>query len=131
MIWLTTGGTLLAQAPLKVKESFAKKFPKAQNTNWEEDDDVYVAHFVNDTTKTEATFEKSGKWTESKAEVSLTKLPDVVKKVVLKKFEGSKLDEAVFIERPKSKHYEVSIITKDEKYLFVIVNEEGKILDFN
>lgn len=128
---LAWNGRLSAQAPVKVKETLFKMFPKAQEVEWEEDDDVFIASFVLDKKAVEATFESSGKWTETKTEWELSKLSALIKDAILKKFKGCTLDEAVFVETEKSKYYVVGISTEDENYLFVTVNEKGKILEYN
>ncbi|GAB5522823.1 MAG: hypothetical protein Roseis2KO_06950 [Roseivirga sp.] len=120
-----------AEVPVKVKENFSKKFPTAKLVEWKLDDEVYVVTFTVDEVVKESVFEKSGKWTETKSILTVKILSEETMKEIAKKLPQSTLEDVTFIEQPGKKTYEVGVVTKEDSYVIVVLNDKGKILEVN
>lgn len=117
--------------PPKVQEAFAKKFPKAKLPEWQLDDDIYVVTFTQEEISIEAAFEKTGRWVETKSTLTIKALSQESIKAIALRLPESELEEVTLIERPGSKSYEVGVVTKEESYVIVVLNDKGKITEVN
>lgn len=117
------------QVPVKVQDTFTKLYPKASFLEWQLDDDVYVVNFKVGEVDKEATFEKTGKWTETRTMYTADFLSQMAKDAISKKFPECQLEEVILVEKPKAKRIEVWIETKAKETMTVVLNDKDEITD--
>ena len=111
-----------------IKKEFAQKFADAKSVKWDlEEKTEWEAEFKLNGKEMSASFDNSGKWLETEAEVSTKELPSPVANTLKNEFAGFKTNEISTIENPELKGYEIELKSK-EKELTVIIGADGTVL---
>jgi hypothetical protein len=114
--------------PEVVTKEFAKKYTAAKSVKWDnESAKEWEAEFKMNGKEMSATYDNSGKWFESEAEISSKELPAAVSATLKKEFAGYKTGEMSILESPEMKGFEISL-TKDKTGIEVIIDASGKVL---
>lgn len=117
-----------ANAPQKVKDAFAEKFPSATDVAWEkESDKEWEAEFKLHGKKQSSNFMQDGTWTETECEVSKSEIPQVVMDALNVNFEGYNIGGMELSETTKGKVYEFSI-EKGESDMEVVIDSKGIVI---
>ena len=115
-------------APQKVKEAFAKKFPGVKKVKWDKENETeWEAEFKMKGTEYSANFLEDGTWKETEHEMSKMKIPSAIKNTLDAQFSGYEIEEAVITESREGWAYEFSI-EKGDSEMQVVVDTDGKIL---
>lgn len=115
-------------APAKVLETFAKKFPAAKNVKWDKENETeWEAEFELGGKEYSANFLAAGSWQETENEIKKSALPSEVKATIKNEFAGYKIEEAEISETADGKVYEVSL-EKNESNLEVAIDASGKVI---
>ncbi|MDB4582298.1 PepSY-like domain-containing protein [Draconibacterium sp.] len=113
--------------PQKVANSFAQKFPNVTKVHWEqEEENEWEAEFKMNKKEMSATYDNEGTWLETKVEMNKKELPAVVANVIKEKYSDYKVDEAVEIETPDFKGYEIALEQK-EKEIELLITSTGEV----
>ena len=114
--------------PDNVKKEFIQKFAAARSVKWDsENSNEWEAEFKLNGKEMSASFDNTGKWLETEAEVSAKELPAAVANTIKNEFAGFKTDEMSTIENPEMKGYEVALKNKKAE-LTVIISADGTVL---
>ncbi len=117
-----------ATPPESVKTSFAKKFPKAEKVEWEQESDTeWEAEFKNSKTEYSASFNNDGKWLETEHEIKKGDIPAAVKKTLDKVFASFKIDESELVENAEGTFYEFEL-EKGKVEMEVLIDASGKVV---
>ncbi len=117
------------KVPPPVHAAFKAKFPAAEKTEWEmENDQEYEAEFKVGTMEQSARFDRAGKWLETETEIKVSELPQAVQDALAKEFVGFKIEEACKVEDVlHGSVYEAEVEKGKEEY-DVLVDASGKVL---
>lgn len=127
------GTTLLAfktsdNAPKKVKEAFAKKFPKTKKVRWHKESDAeWEADFKMNNTEYSANFLEDGTWHETEHEIKKTEIPLEIKNTLTKEFLDYKIEEAEISETNTGSVYEFEL-EKGKEMIEVTIATNGNIV---
>jgi hypothetical protein len=114
--------------PDNVRKEFAQKFAAASSVKWgSEEKNEWEAEFKLNGKEMSATFDISGKWLETEAEIKASELSANVVNTLKRDFAGFKTDEVSTIENPEMKGYEIELKNKDNR-LTVIIRVDGTVL---
>lgn len=118
-----------SEVPSVVKESFAKRFPKAKEVKWtKESATEFEAEFESGEMEQSANFDQTGKWLVTETEIKKLDLPEAVLVTITKEFPGYKVEEAEKGETfDKGIFYEAELEKGKLKYE-VQFSADGKIL---
>lgn len=115
-------------APQKVKDAFAQKFPSATNVEWEKESDTeWEAEFKLNGKEHSSNFMQDGTWVETEYEVTESEIPQVVMDALNTNFEGDEIEEMERSETADGTVYEFAI-EKGESEMEVVIDANGKIL---
>jgi hypothetical protein len=105
------GSAWVVDAPSKVITTFEKMYPKASDTDWEEDEDGnFVAFFHIGETYKEAYFRSAGIWLFTITEISEDELPERINTYLEDEYSETEIMSARKYEDPKTKLiYEVFV----------------------
>lgn len=116
--------------PSVVTTAFKAKFSIAEKTAWELDYDNYEANFSVGKTEFSSTFDKDGKWLETKTYLKPSELPKIIKDALTQKYgdilSAYKIEDAKKVEKEKETVYEMEI-TKGENIYDVEFDNEGEM----
>ena len=117
------------EVPKAVKESFAKRFPKAKEVKWSKEDATeFEAEFEIDEAEQSVNFDQAGKWLVTETEIKSSQLPASVKATIAKEFAGYKIEEAEKTDAAsEGVFYEVEL-EKGELNYEVQISSDGKVL---
>lgn len=124
-----------AQVPAKVKEAFSKKFPMAQDVDWEELEEggtsQYEATFIEARKEKTCKFLSNGTWLETATYLDEeTEVPSVVKSVLKEELEGElSYDELKWVEKEDIAYYEVKITDEDDTEWTARITKNGDLLN--
>ena len=124
-----------SELPDPVKTTFNEKHPEAEEAQWELSKNmfggtVYKSTFKEDGLKKVATFDGTGRWFETMAELDKDDIPEEVKGAINKEFSG---EEVIFVEGERYdmasgfSKYEITVNTKNSDYK-VRVNKDLKVI---
>lgn len=114
--------------PENVKKEFAQKFADAKSVKWDsEESNEWEAEFKIDGKEMTASFDDTGKWLESEAEVSVKDLPSAVTNALKIEFPGFKAGESSTIENHELKGFEIALKNKETE-MTVIIGADGTVL---
>ncbi len=117
-----------ANAPEKIKTTFATMFPKVNSVEWsKESENEWEAEFTMNGIEMSANFDADGNWMETEKELEKDQLPESVNAALQSNFGGYKIVEASWLETNDMKGYEVLLKNGREKFE-VIFDPEGKII---
>ena len=112
-----------SKVPAAVKADFAKRYPGV-TAKWEMEDGKYEAGFKQGSSSMSATFEPSGKFTESEVDIKVADLPATVLSYVKEHYKGKSIKEGAKITKADGTvNYEAEVNGKD-----VIFDANGKFL---
>ena len=112
-----------SKVPAAVKADFAKRYPGV-TAKWEMEDGKYEAGFKQGSSSMSATFEPSGKFTESEVDIKVADLPATVLSYVKEHYKGKTIKEGAKITKADGTvNYEAEVNGKD-----VIFDANGKFL---
>ena len=123
------------QVPANVKEAFAKKFPKAQEVNWQEietdQDTEYEASFVDARKEKSSLFLSNGQWLETTTWLDEeSEMPANVKSTLKEELEGElSYDVLKWVEKQDLAYYEVTVTDEDDTEWTARITKDGKLLD--
>ena len=116
-----------AQNPPKgVSDAFNKKFASATDVKWKQEGEEWETEFKQENTEMSASFEASGKWLETEAEIKLKDLPAEAHKAINLKFEGWEIEKVETVETPNFKGYEM-LLEKEDTETEILVTATGEI----
>lgn len=116
------------KAPLKVTQSFAKKFPTVKKVKWDKESATeWEAEFKINKVTYSANFLEDGTWQETEHEISKKEIPTNIKTALMTAFPGYEIEEVEISETPKELLYEF-MIEKGEIEMEVAINTSGKIV---
>lgn len=117
-----------AEAPQKVKDAFAQKFPSATNVEWDRESDTeWEAEFKLNGKEHSSNFMQDGTWVETEFEISKSEVPQMVMDALNTNFEGYEIEEMERSETADGTVYEF-VIEKEESEMEVVIDSNGKIL---
>jgi uncharacterized membrane protein YkoI len=115
-------------APQKVKEAFAKKFPTVKKVKWDKENETeWEAEFKMNGMEYSANFLENGTWKETEHEIKKSAIPANIKKVLDTEFEGYKIEESEISETSKESVYEFEL-EKGETMMEVAINKAGAVV---
>ncbi|MBJ7882544.1 PepSY-like domain-containing protein [Gelidibacter salicanalis] len=116
------------QAPQKVKDAFAKKFPTAKNVKWDKENATeWEAEFKMNKTEYSANFLEDGTWKETEHEIDEREIPQNVKSSLMTEYSGYKIKESELSETKDGMLYEFEI-KKGERMMEISVDSTGNIV---
>jgi len=115
--------------PEKVKASFDRKFPKAENVKWSLDDEDYSAEFKIDSLNYFAGFSEDGKWTETGTSVTVENLPEAVLRVIKNNIKDNEVKNIYSVEDSEGQVYFEVDILKDGKTVELYYNKDGSVVN--
>lgn len=115
--------------PVVVKESFQKKYPDENASNWKKaDHDYWQAQYNKDGVEYRVNFTPGGAWVETENYLERNKLPDTIKKSLDEKYPDREITE---IEHVISAHegnfYDINLKQEGEN-MQVLVKADGTII---
>lgn len=117
------------ELPAKVNNAFKLKYPKAKSVYWYFEDSIYKIEFEISSDTYTAIFSESGQWVETAKVISDFDVPATVIAAINKKFPGSEISYAEYVENGKGeKYYRINSYTEDADYI-INVTGEGTILN--
>ena len=122
LVFSLPGICVVAQAqqvtlPDAVKASLSALYPNAQSTEWEVEDGMYEASFMDNNVKTSVVFSRDGRVSETETEIAAELLPQAIRNYFNANFTSGKIDVAQKKISPTGKiSYEVEAGKKE--YLF-------------
>jgi hypothetical protein len=118
--------------PQEVISAFSEQFPKAENVEWEqEDDSLWEAEFSMNGAEFSACFNETGKWLESERAIDVKDLPELVTASVSMLFEGFKIEEAAMVKTANYSGFGMEIVKEDgsSKVEYeIVVSNEGELM---
>ncbi len=115
-------------APQKVKEAFAQKFPAVKKVKWEKESDTeWEGKFKIKGTEYSANFLEDGTWQETEHEIKKSVIPANVKTTLNTEFSGYEIEEAELSETTQGSLYEFELEKGDEE-MEVALNMNGKVI---
>lgn len=115
-------------APKKVEEAFAKKFPTVKKVKWDKENDTeWEAEFKMKGTEYSANFMEDGTWKETEHEIKKNAIPANVKTSLDTEFSGYKIEEAEISETSEGSVYEFEL-EKGEQTMEVAIDTNGKVI---
>ncbi|MDB4291798.1 PepSY-like domain-containing protein [Maribacter sp.] len=115
-------------APQKVKEAFAKKFPAVKKVKWEKESDTeWEGEFKMKGMEFSANFLEDGTWKETEHEIKKKAIPANVKTTLDTEFSGYKIEEAELSETQEGSVYEFELEMGEEE-LEVVIDTNGKLV---
>lgn len=116
-------------APKKVKDAFAKKFPTVKKVKWEmENETEWEAEFKMEGTEYSANFLEDGTWQETEHEINRKSIPSNVKTTLDTEFSGYTIEEAELTDTTKGSVYEFEL-EKGEEEMEVAIAINGKVVN--
>jgi len=127
-IFLILSAFSCAQTPPKqVLNGFNAKFKNAKKVSWEQEEaNEWEAEFISNGKETSTSFDLSGNWLETEADIRKNDLPVTVKSAIDKKYADYKIEEAATIESPNFSGYEIAL-KKGEINIEVQVTKYGEL----
>lgn len=115
--------------PAVVSGAFIDRFPKAENLKWVmEDASTYEAEFRQNGVEYSANFSAAGEWMETEMEVSVSTLPEDIRRALEKDHPECKVMECERVERPgMGMNYEVEL-TREGARTELVYDRAGKAL---
>ena len=117
-----------SEVPLKVKESFAKKYPGAKVEKWEKEEADYEADFDLNKVESSAVFDVNGNFKEIEQEIKTTDLPKAVADYCAKSYAGYKLSEAAKITDATSKIFYEAEMSKGKEHFDAVFDDKGNFV---
>ncbi len=115
-------------APKKVKEAFAKKFPTVKKVKWDKENDTeWEAEFKMKGTEYSANFMEDGTWKETEHEIKKNAIPANIKTALDTEFAGYKIEEAEISETSEGSVYEFEL-EKGEQAMEVAIDTNGEVV---
>lgn len=128
--------TLLAQlrkVPAAVTEAFKKKYPNAENVEWNDKVTVFMASFSEGGTSYEARFSNKGEWKNTENEIAVADIPSAVNEGYQKsKFTEWEIQKAYKISVPGNKvEYRLHVKKSDLQQKNLLFSSDGRLLKDN
>lgn len=117
-----------ADVPVKVKETFAKKYPGVKAEKWEKEKSDYEVEFDWNKKESSATFDANGNFKEFEQEIKSSELPKTVTDYCTKNFSGYKLSEASKITDAFGKTMFEAEMEKGKEQFDAIFDEHGNFI---
>lgn len=126
------------ELPKPVMDALTARFPGAEISEWDREKEgdavVYDIEFEQDGRKFEADIGEDGTIDNWEMEVTVTDLPDEVRKVVAAQYPRTTIEEAMAITSNADGEdvfdgYEILLQTADGKKTEIMVSPEGELLD--
>src|SRR5680860_864403 len=115
-------------APKKVKDAFAKKFPTVKKVKWDKENETeWEAEFKMKGTEYSANFMEDGTWKETEHEIKKNAIPANLKTTLDTEFSGYKIGEAEISETSEGSVYEFEL-EKGEQAMEVAIDTNGKVV---
>lgn len=112
-----------ANAPVAVKTSFAKDFPRI-TTKWEKEGANYEANFKQNGKTMSALYDSKGNKQETEEDIKVSELPQSVKDYIATHYKGEKVKEAAIITKANGEvNYEAEV-----KGMDVLFSKDGKFI---
>lgn len=116
------------EAPQKVKEAFARKFPTVKKVKWEnESNSEWEGEFRMKGTGYSANFQEDGTWLETEHGIKKKSVPATVKMTLDTEFSDYKIEEAELSETIEGSVYEFELETGEEE-IAVVIDTDGKVI---
>ena len=132
MFFISTISAQVINIPDKAKEDFAKKHPKATDTDWENKVTYYIVHYKEDGVGATAHYRLDGTWDFTEKKIEDSAIPAAVKESFEKsKYRDYEVKEKAWVENDNSQQlyrYEVKK-GMDNKYVFF--DKDGKLVKEN
>ncbi len=101
------------------------EFPKAEDTEWEKEENDYEAEFKISGVEYSVEFDKDGKWLATEKEINAEDVPESVMNVLKEKYPDHKVEEVEYIiTAEKTNLYEFELESGD-KELEVLIKDDG------
>ena len=114
--------------PESVKKEFSQKFAGAKSVRWDsEKENEWEDEFKMNGKEMTATYDGTGKWLETEAEIDIKDLPAPVANTLKSEFQGFKTDEVTTVENAEMKGFEFALNNKETK-LTVVIGADGTVL---
>ncbi|MES2134569.1 MAG: PepSY-like domain-containing protein [Bacteroidota bacterium] len=110
--------------PVKVKDTFAKKYPGVK-AEWEKEGADYEAEFEQNKIEQSVVFDELGTFKEIEQEIKTTELPKAVTDYCTKNYAGYKLSEASKITEASGKLMYEAELTKRKEHFDAIFDDKG------
>lgn len=115
-------------APIKVKEAFAKKFPKVKKVKWEkESNSEWEGEFKIKGMEYSANFLEDGTWKETEHEIKRNAIPMNIKTTLDTEFSGYEIEEAEISETQEGTVYEFEL-ENGELNTEISIDINGKVI---
>ena len=112
---------------MTMQESFAKRFPKAQEVVWDTLDVGFAALFSDEQFDYKAFFDAKGIFQYTATFIEQTALPKVVQDVLEKKFPNAEASVVMRVDNGKVQTYQIEIETNTD-YINLEFDDSGKLL---
>jgi len=117
-----------AQVPAPVTSALTKAYPNAEKTKWKLKDDVYHADFKIAKDKYDVWFDKTGKVTKRKYEISSKDLPAAIQATLTKEYSAYTVHDAEKTEAKGVSTYKVELKKAGEERK-ITFGEDGKVVE--
>jgi hypothetical protein len=111
-----------------VKTAFSQKFPTAKKVNWDlESGTEWEAEFKQGGKEYAASFSVNGTWQETEQDLKKADLPEAIKQILAKDFDGFKIEEAEISRTSEGSVCEVTVEKGAEDWELVF-DANGKLI---
>lgn len=117
-----------SEVPAKVKEAFAKKYPRAKVEDWEKEGADYEAEFELNKIESSVVIDAAGNFKETEQEIKSSELPKGVADYCAKNFADYKLDEAARITDASGKVTFEAEMKKGKEHFDAIFDDKGNFI---
>lgn len=77
--------------PLKVKEEFKRKFPRAEKASWDKEKNTFEVNFILEAKKYSVNFDRDGHLTETEMEIAISDVPQKIQERMKQEYPDSKI----------------------------------------
>lgn len=114
--------------PESVAQAFEKMYPDAQEVEWEKEEDIWEAEFMENAHEVSAEFTAAGGWIESETTLQRNEVPAPVVQAVLAKYPNAEFLEFEEVRGVEFMAYEVEFSFEGEE-MEILISGSGVILE--
>jgi len=129
-IIIITNLTLFAQAetiPTAVQATLEKMYPSAEEVNWDQDGEEFLAGFEEGDYYLEVTIQETGVWVQTLLDVFLEDLPTSAQQLITQKYEVEEYYNMSKVMTPEEVRFYANFETKTQS-VSLTFDEHGKLI---
>jgi hypothetical protein len=124
--WSQRGKMSLSPDNAKIIVAFDSKFSQATKVGWDRDEDeIWYAHFQWEKKDYLVSYTEKGQWLETEYRIKKGDVPEDILAILLKDFDGYKIDDVEISETPTGLFYGFSLV-KGKEVIDVMINPTGE-----